>query len=325
MPSDTISQKVIFATDKNATYFIATVKYPKYLNFKSIKGVDFKEATKDSEKTAGDYKYLDITCVYDYEGDFAEINTNYIPFEIEFEVSTDAPLGNAEISIKDVMLIGDDTFDITDIKNHTLTILPKLAENIEIVSIFTKDTVTLTLVAEKTAAIDNNIKETGKNNIDNPLLKGYIYGLDTRLRAADLDEYLAVEGDGRLEYVLTKYNVAGTGTVVNVYDRMDTPDDTSDDKLVEQYIIVIFGDVNGDADIDVTDYSIVTDNNLGLADWANYDDAVDATNENYNHAMVLAANLNDDANVDGTDAQLINDVSLYAAEINQQTGEVIYY
>ena len=193
------------------------------------------------------------------------------------------------------------------------------------ITIFTKDTVTLTLVAEKTAAIDNNIKETGKNNIDNPLLKGYIYGLDTRLKAADLDEYLAVEGDGRLEYVLTKYKVAGTGTVVNVYDRNDTPDDISDDILVEQYIIVIYGDVNGDADIDATDYSIVTDNNLGLADWANYDDAVDATNENYNHAMVLAANLNDDANVDGTDAQLINDVSLYAAEINQQTGEVIYY
>ena len=199
------------------------------------------------------------------------------------------------------------------------------AKNIEIVSIFTKDTVTLTLVAEKTAAIDNNIKETGKNNIDNALLKGYIYGLDTRLRAADLDEYLAVEGDGRLEYVLTKYNVAGTGTVVNVYDRNDTPDDTADDILVEQYIIVIYGDVNGDADIDATDYSIVTDANLGLADWAVYDDAVDATNENYNHAMVLAANLNKDATVDGTDAQLINDVSLYAAEIDQQTGDVIYY
>ena len=137
MPGDTITQSTIFATDKNATYFIATVKYPKYLNFKNIRGVDFKEATKDSEKVVGDYKYLDITCVFDYEGNFAEINTNYIPFEIEFEVATNVPKDELnigyEISIENVMLIGEDTYEITDIKNHTLTILPKLAEGIEII------------------------------------------------------------------------------------------------------------------------------------------------------------------------------------------------
>lgn len=133
MPGDIINQRAIFATDKNATYFIATVKYPKHLNFRSIKGVDFKEATKDSERVVGDYKYLDITCVFDYEGNFAEINKNYVPFEIEFDVATDAPVGACDISIENVMLIGDDTFEITDIKNHTLTILPKLAESIEII------------------------------------------------------------------------------------------------------------------------------------------------------------------------------------------------
>lgn len=130
MPGDTIIQSAIFATDKNATYFIATIKYPKYLNFKSIKGIDFKEATQDPEEVVGDYKYLDITCVFDYEGNFAEINTNYIPFEIEFNISTDTPDEDYEISIENVMLIGDDTFDITDVKNHTLTIIPKLAEKI---------------------------------------------------------------------------------------------------------------------------------------------------------------------------------------------------
>lgn len=133
MPGDAINQKVVFATNNDVAYFIATVKYPKHLNFKSIKGVDFKEATNEPEKIVGNYKYLNVTCVFDYEGNFAEINKNFIPFEIEFEVATDATLGNCEISLENVMLIGDDTFDITDIKNHTLTILPKLAESIEII------------------------------------------------------------------------------------------------------------------------------------------------------------------------------------------------
>ena len=95
--------------------------------------MDFKEATKDSEKVVGDYKYADITCVFDYEGNFAEINTNYVPFEIEFDVNTDITLGECEISIENLMLIGDDTYEIADIKNHTITILPKLAESIEII------------------------------------------------------------------------------------------------------------------------------------------------------------------------------------------------
>ena len=205
------------------------------------------------------------------------------------------------------------------------------SKNIEIVSLFTKDTVTLVLKTEKTAKIhEGGIKETGKNNNENALLKGYIVGLETRLRAADLDSYLAVEGDGRLEYILTKYKVAGTGAVVNVYDRNDTPDDTTDDILVEQYIIVIYGDVNGDASIDATDYSIVTDESLGASAWSAYnqadaDNGVENANANYDHAMTLAADLNKDGRVNAIDATGVEEVSLYVAEINQQTGEVTPY
>ena len=205
------------------------------------------------------------------------------------------------------------------------------SKNIEIVSLFTKDKVTLVLKTEKTAKIhEGGIKETGKNNNENALLKGYIVGLETRLKAADLDSYLAVEGDGRLEYILTKYKVAGTGAVVNVYDRNDTPDDTTDDILVEQYIIVIYGDVNGDASIDATDYSIVTDESLGASAWSAYnqadaDNGVENANANYDHAMTLAADLNKDGRVNAVDATGVEEVSLYVAEINQQTGEVTPY
>ena len=132
MLGDTIVQRAVFATDKYVKYFVATVKYPKYLNFKNIKGVDFKEATKDYEKVVDDYKYLDIICIFDYEGNFAEINKDYIPFEIEFDISTNAPIGNTEISIENIQLAGNDYYDITEVKNYTVTILPKLTESIVI-------------------------------------------------------------------------------------------------------------------------------------------------------------------------------------------------
>ena len=133
MPGDTITQNAIFATEKNAFYLTATVKYPRFLNFRNIKGIDFIEASKNSEKVVGEYKYLDITCIYDYEGNFVDINKNYIPFEIEFDIAKNSPIGNVEISLKNVVLIGDDYYDIAEVVNCILEIKPKLAESIEII------------------------------------------------------------------------------------------------------------------------------------------------------------------------------------------------
>ena len=133
MPGDTIIQNAIFATEKNAFYLTATVKYPRFLNFKTIKGVDFVEASKNSEKIVGEYKYLDITCIYDYDGNFVDINKNYIPFEIEFDIAKNTPIGNVEISLENVVLIGDDYYDIAEVVKCILEIKPKLAESIEII------------------------------------------------------------------------------------------------------------------------------------------------------------------------------------------------
>ena len=47
------------------------------------------------------------------------MSTDMFCFEIEFDVNTDATLGACEISIENVMLIGDDAFDITDIKSNS--------------------------------------------------------------------------------------------------------------------------------------------------------------------------------------------------------------
>ena len=133
MPGDEIKQKVVFATDKEVKYFVATVKYPKYFDLKSISAVDFAEVSKDSEKEEYGFKYTDITCMYD-PNENMPVNENLIPFEIVFEAEKDAPLGNAEITVQNVSLIGDDgEYQITDIKGNNVTILGKLAEKIEII------------------------------------------------------------------------------------------------------------------------------------------------------------------------------------------------
>ena len=199
------------------------------------------------------------------------------------------------------------------------------SNNIEITPIYTKDTVTL--VTNSTATVDTDYNPTAH---DPEYLVGYIYGLETRLTTAKLlDTYLAVSGDGRLEVTLTKYNVCGTGTRVDVYDRNDTPDDTSDDILVETYILVIFGDINGDSDIDATDYSMASTESLGGTGWSIYDETADITDVNanveYDYAKVLAADLNKDGKITGQDLSVIEDVSLYVSELNQQTGEVTPY
>ena len=46
------AQKVIFATDKSAMYLSATIKYPKHLELRDIKGVDFIEASEEPEKNS---------------------------------------------------------------------------------------------------------------------------------------------------------------------------------------------------------------------------------------------------------------------------------
>ena len=132
MPGDTIAQNVTFATDKAASYFIATLKYPAFLSFRSISAVDFKEATATEERAEGQYKFIDITCIYDYEGNSVPQNTNLVPFEAEFCIATDAPIGQSGIYLENASLAGDITFDFADITDAVFEITPKLSESVGI-------------------------------------------------------------------------------------------------------------------------------------------------------------------------------------------------
>ncbi len=74
---------------------------------------------------------------------------------------------------------------------------------------------------------------------------GYIYGVEPEY-AEDIYSVFEVIGDGELEIVANEAgSEAGTGTIVNVLDL--------DGNVVESYVLVIFGDVNGDGMIDMVD------------------------------------------------------------------------
>ena len=74
---------------------------------------------------------------------------------------------------------------------------------------------------------------------------GYIYGVEPEM-FEDVYSVFEVIGDGELEIIATEAgSETGTGTIVNVLDL--------DGNVVESYVLVIFGDVNGDGMIDMVD------------------------------------------------------------------------
>ncbi len=178
---------------------------------------------------------------------------------------------------------------------------------------FARIPVTLKLIAESTAKVEN------VDTAADPTV-GYITGLTTRLNEAKLlSNYLTVEGDGELKVTPTKYNRCGTGTKVEVIDRVTN-------ETVEIYYLVIFGDVNGDSAIDATDAAMIRTESIGLTSWSNtYDNGPDGQ---YSYAMTRAADVVNEDEIFGiiqdTDAVAIDEVVLMYADIDQTTGKVVY-
>lgn len=127
---------------------------------------------------------------------------------------------------------------------------------------------------------------------------GFIYGLDPGIQS--LADYAQVAPGYEMEYEPT---VGGFGTGTQVHATLGG-------NAIESYYLIIFGDVNGDGNIDTTDAVLIVDYDNFLIDW---DPARDA-------AMLKAADLNGDGNIDTADAGLIVDVENFLLTINQTTG-----
>ncbi|MBQ2842149.1 MAG: InlB B-repeat-containing protein [Clostridia bacterium] len=147
----------------------------------------------------------------------------------------------------------------------------------------------------------------------------YVYGLQEYITSTTLlDEYIDVSGDGRIEIIYVNDVVkpyTGTGTVINVYDRLGT-EETSDDILVESFHIIIFGDVNGDSVAQAIDATYVFDEAAGLTTWSNpYAD-------NYTHYLVKAADITGEGFIESIDGSYISDHTIGIVIIDQETGRL---
>ena len=185
-------------------------------------------------------------------------------------------------------------------------------DGLTIYPVFVRVPVALKLATTSTAYV---IEEED----DGTQVVGYIGGLETRLDEDTLrDNYIAVEGDGRIEVTLTKFDICGTGTEVKVIDNVT-------DEVVGVYYLVIYGDVNGDADIDATDVAMIEDEALGITMWSAEDATYADGTSAYDHSKVLAADMDANGRIKSADASLLTNVTLFLAEIDQQSGEIIAY
>ena len=125
---------------------------------------------------------------------------------------------------------------------------------------------------------------------------GYIYGVEPEA-GETIDAVFEVVGDGYMSIVATDAgSEAGTGTVVEVYDNSDN--------LVATYVLVIFGDLNGDGVIDVYDAA-----DIELHDAWGYPSETDGMRMDRAY-QVFAGDINCDAVLDVYDAA---DIELHDA------------
>ena len=146
--------------------------------------------------------------------------------------------------------------------------------------------------------------------------KYLIYGLKANLRDTVLaternTTWVEVQGDGYTTVTPVTSGRLGTGTIVAVYDRNGTAD-KADDILVEQFYVVIFGDVDGNARITVDDKNVI---------------AAEVSSPTWSSNRTKVEHLFRAANLDGNRRLTIDDGVLVAsasagAVIDQVTGRV---
>ena len=130
---------------------------------------------------------------------------------------------------------------------------------------------------------------------------GYIYGVEPEY-SESIDAVFEVVGDGYMTVVANEAgSEAGTGTVVEVYDNSDN--------LVASYVLVIFGDVNGDGMVDAVDAG-----DIELHDGWAYEASSNGMRFEYAY-QAFAADVNCDFMADAVDAGDIELHDGYAYEM----------
>ncbi|MBR3621174.1 MAG: MucBP domain-containing protein, partial [Clostridia bacterium] len=120
--------------------------------------------------------------------------------------------------------------------------------------------------------------------------------------------------NGRIELVsLSRTGIVRTRTVVEVYDKMGTPDDESDDVLVEKFWVVIYGDITGDGYC-LSDDSSAAENEVLNRRW-------DPANVQLDFLKTKAADISSyDGTLQSDDVAQFEQVELQQRKIDQQLG-----
>ncbi len=177
------------------------------------------------------------------------------------------------------------------------------AHDIEIIATFERVPVKLIPMAGSETVINDEITA--------------IYGIGLYATEATLrSTYLDVEGDGYFTVEPSKNTSSsrgapcGTGTVIKLYDNNDPSEP------LETYTIVVFGDLDGDARISITDYTQA---------YAEYDMSTswsDPTSEDYDFYKTMAADFDGDSMISQGEAASIERYVLGTVDIDQTKGKV---
>ena len=179
-----ISQRPIFATDKQAKYFVCSVRYSKDLELTQITGIDFN-VSEDLRETAGEYTRSYFTCEYRGVGNMPT-NENLIPFELVFNIPEDAGVNDSftlEI-MEDAILVGNNTYGFESFENSTVTVTGCSNNGINIIGaniIDSPEAYTALTDSENASqpevewsVDDETVAEVSQNGILTPLKKGKV-------------------------------------------------------------------------------------------------------------------------------------------------------
>ena len=141
----------------------------------------------------------------------------------------------------------------------------------------------------------------------------YVYGLKVAAKVSELSDYVKVTGDGSYKVFnasgaeITDASMVGTGSVIKVYDNVT-------DEVVEEFYIVIFGDIDGDSIISAQDISRIK-YELNHRSWSK------PVSEGGVGYLYKAANLDLDAMISAQDIAKLSSANNKTAEIDQITGK----
>lgn len=148
---------------------------------------------------------------------------------------------------------------------------------------------------------------------DGTPIDGYILGTGVQMGESDVTEIFpeATRENVTVTATATEVYAYGSGTTVEVFD--------ADGNRIAIYKVVVRGDVSGDGEITGTDGDLIYANEGGLVDWCwnSY--------ETYDSYYAVAADLNGDFSIDGGDASFCAAIEGGLGDVNQETGEQIYY